>query len=281
MSNFNLADKFTDLHPIEQPPNLTAINGIGRMLVGRRDYDEETDTHVSTLCFCFLFIPLFAFAAYRVACVPDGAWTFLGRVSLSRFAKCWNVFLPSFAALALGLLGWVLYTDTADYKAGKQIADADRLVERGEAGRAARMYREVLIGTTGKAPAARKRLQGLIETPPESLEEAASVFEIAMELYWQEQEVVPDLFAQGMKVVHKNQENDPKSGAGGPGCHRAARSAPDRMAGLPSPIAGTPLRAGTWRSGRRITTCRRLRSDGRHEKMCNGAGAVPGTARLA
>ncbi len=210
MSDFNLEEKFPDLRPVHKAPTLSTYNGIGTTLVGRRGYDEETGTYVTTQCFSILFIPLIPLAAYRVAQAGDGTYYFLGRVPLSAFAWRWNVALPIMLALVAGALAWRHHTESPDYKAGVQLAEADRLADQGEAGKAARMYQEVMQGTTSKAGEAQTKLYALIEAPPESLAEAAEVFRVAIDLHRQGQDTVPNPFDRAVQLAEKNEESDPK-----------------------------------------------------------------------
>src|SRR5690348_1539562 len=91
MSDFDWTERFPDMRPIRTPPGLMRINGIGFAVYGSRDHDADTGTYVTTYCFSFLFLPVFALTAYRIADAPNGGWYFLGRVPLSRFAKTWNL----------------------------------------------------------------------------------------------------------------------------------------------------------------------------------------------
>src|SRR5437764_240678 len=99
----DLSSRFPQLRPLSSAPSLSTVTGIGCMVYGRRDLDDETGTYVKTHWFTFLFIPVLALGAYRVADAPPG-WYFHGRVSLSPGAKAWNV---GVLCLLLGLIGLV------------------------------------------------------------------------------------------------------------------------------------------------------------------------------
>ena len=60
MGDNELTSRFPEMKPISSPPGLGSVNTIGTGMYGKRDYDEETGTYVSTRCFCILFIPLIA-----------------------------------------------------------------------------------------------------------------------------------------------------------------------------------------------------------------------------
>jgi hypothetical protein len=210
MSDFNLEEKFPDMRPIHKAPSLGTVNGIGTRLAGRRDYDDETGTYVATHCFSIVYVPVVALSAYRVADAGDGGWYFIGRVPLSRFAKIGNALLVLLVLGVAGFFGWRSYTGTADYKAGQVLAEADRCKERGEGRRAAQLYRQVMTGGTAHAGDARNKLQNLIESPPDDMNEAAGVFEQAVDLHRQNQLQVPDLYEKGEKLALQNEQSDPK-----------------------------------------------------------------------
>ena len=164
MSETNLFEKFPEMRPMTGVPSLATVNGIGFSVYGSRDYDQETGTYVKTHCFCFLFVPLIAFRAYRVADGQRG-WYFLGRVPLSPLARAWNmVVLFSF----LGILGgwaWHGYTHSEKYLARQQMEEADHLAEAGQVGKAARIYLVIAAGTTEHATAATEKIGGLLGDP--------------------------------------------------------------------------------------------------------------------
>ncbi|HET7459619.1 MAG TPA: DnaJ domain-containing protein [Longimicrobium sp.] len=78
---------FGGMKPLGGVPPLFTLNGFGTMLYGERDPDGETRSHVATLYFVGLFIPLIPLACYRV--IHDGgrSWRFLGKVPFSRGNK--------------------------------------------------------------------------------------------------------------------------------------------------------------------------------------------------
>ena len=115
----DLGEKFPGLQPISGPPKLFRVNGCGPAVYGRRDVDPETNTYVKTLCLAFLFVPVLALRAYRVADAQTG-WYFLGREPLSRFARGWNT---SVLALALVLSGaglWNSYYGSETVQAARK-----------------------------------------------------------------------------------------------------------------------------------------------------------------
>jgi hypothetical protein len=71
-----------NLKPIKSAPSLTTINTIGFKLYGGTDYDPETNSHLATLYFVILFIPLFPIARYRVEDTLNGGYKFYGQAPL-------------------------------------------------------------------------------------------------------------------------------------------------------------------------------------------------------
>jgi hypothetical protein len=210
MPDIDLAEKFPDMRPIRSVPTLSTVNGFGATLIGSRDYDEETGTYVKTHCICLLFIPLIALGAYRVADAQGGGWYFLGKVPLSRRARIWNGLLPLLILALVGGGWWTYHIRTPGYLAGRKVAEADGLVAAGQAGKAAGLYREVMEGGTQHATAAHEKLKGLVESPPESLAEAAGVFRVALELQQRNQPLVPDLFGRAARLCERQGEGDPR-----------------------------------------------------------------------
>ena len=100
MSQVDMSSKFPSMTPIKSPPTLHRINGCGFGMYGRRDYDAQTCTYVSTLCLTLIFVPLFCLKAYRVAQAAGGGWYFYGREPLSKAARLWNMLLVLGIAIA-------------------------------------------------------------------------------------------------------------------------------------------------------------------------------------
>jgi tetratricopeptide (TPR) repeat protein len=205
---FDLSQRFPNLRPIRKTPSLQTVNGIGCALYGRRDEDPETGTYVATHYFTVLFVPLCALGAYRVIQAQEGGWYFLGREPLSGGARLFNYLSLLVIVGLVGLVGGLIYTGTDSYKTGRKLAEADRLVEQGQAGQAAGLYRDVML-SANSSPVARDRLKALIEAPPASATEAAGVFRVAVEVHREGTTLVPDLFQQGLDTAGKHTD-DPK-----------------------------------------------------------------------
>lgn len=205
----DLSERFPEMRPVTRVPSLSTVNGIGTAMMGSRDLDEESGTYVKTRCFTFLFVPLVAISAYRVFDAPGGGWYFLGKVPLSVFARTWNKVLLLLALGCAGAGGWFAYTSTEDYKAGAAIARADRLAADGKGGEAAGVYRDVMLGKSGKAGEAKQKLVGLLDAPPSDLTQAAGLFDVALDLHRREQLGVEDLFGRAVDLMKKHEEGDP------------------------------------------------------------------------
>ena len=210
MSEINLSEKFPDLRPISAAPTLSTINGMGMRLVCRRDFDAETGSYVVTHAFCFLFIPLISVGAYRVIDAPGGGWYFLGRVPLSSLAKRFNFGLIATVLLAAGLGGWYAYTQTDDYQAAQRIEKADRLAADGKAGEAAKIYLDEMRKPHKHASSARNKLQQIVQSPTGNWPEAVAVFQIALDLQRQNDNLVPNLFEHVRKHAATIAEKSPE-----------------------------------------------------------------------
>src|SRR5262245_11605982 len=111
----SLRQKFPELRPLEDPPTLTTTNGIGTGMIGKRDYDPDTQSYIKTRCFCFLYLPLFALGSYRVSDAGNRSWYFLGRVPLSGFARAWNIIASVLLVLLGAGIGWKVHTSSPGY----------------------------------------------------------------------------------------------------------------------------------------------------------------------
>lgn len=89
--------------PMNGAPTMFTYNGIGTNLYGKRDPDHESGSHIATLCFCLLFIPVIPIAAYRVIEHGDDSYSFLAKERLSSFAK------GALVAVVLAIVGGIGY----------------------------------------------------------------------------------------------------------------------------------------------------------------------------
>jgi tetratricopeptide (TPR) repeat protein len=78
---------FGGMKPLRSAPPLFTYNTFGTSLYGERDPDAQTRSHVATLYFVGLFIPLIPLGCYRVIREGDRSWRFLGKVPFSKGNK--------------------------------------------------------------------------------------------------------------------------------------------------------------------------------------------------
>lgn len=209
----NLRMKFPHLRPIKGVPSLITMNGFGVGLYGKRDFDQETETYIKTRCVCALFIPLFAIDAYRVADAGNRTWYFLGKESLSTFARSWNTAIGCLVAFAALAVGWDIHTSSPAYKAEQEIKRAAQLFKAGEIVKAAGIYRQQVSGPSGTV--ARKGLQESVEACLNS--DKAQTVAAGLHLLVgvpanvnQPAPLVPDSFNRGMSLVAKFRPADPE-----------------------------------------------------------------------
>ena len=209
--------KFPHLKPIKSPPSLATVNGIGLSVFGKRDLDAETNTYVKTRCFCFLFVPLIAIDAYRVADAGSRRWYFLGKDSLSTFARSWNMAMGCLA-IFLALAGaWGAYTDSPEYRAKQDIKRAAAFMQNGEPIKAAGLYRQHLFGPS--ADEGRAGFKNAIETALDSdkPDQATAALRMVMGLPLdanQPAPLVPDASAKGLADAQKFRTTNPVAALG-------------------------------------------------------------------
>jgi hypothetical protein len=164
-------DRFPDMKPINGPPSLFTLNGVGLMVYGERDHDPLTGTYVVTLFFTIVFVPIFAFSAYRVAPAQEGGWYFLGKVPLSRVTRGWNFGVLAAILLSCGGFWWHHHANDPENIARQQIANGDALAAEGKVGAAAQNYQQVANNPTVKCAAdARQSLCKLFDAPLDNVQ---------------------------------------------------------------------------------------------------------------
>jgi tetratricopeptide (TPR) repeat protein len=210
-----LPQRFPDMQPIRSAPSLSTFNGIGTSVFGRRNIDEETRTHVKTLCVCFLFAPIFALRAYRVADGPGGrGWAFLGRHSLSGFARSWNCLVLS-AVLVLSAYGaWSAYSDSPDYRATQQYDSAQEDIASGDYVAALHKLTELADGDTARAPQARSLVKDVITEKLAGLQpaQAEAVVQIAVDSARHGRPLADTdvVLKAAMSLAERHEADDPK-----------------------------------------------------------------------
>jgi hypothetical protein len=157
-----------------------------------------------------ILIPILALGAYRVYPTGEGGWYFLGKVPLSPAARWFNYSVGLAVLTLLCYFGLYQYTNSPGYKASQMVARADSLIEQGQSGQAAELYREVMAGKTEHADSARQKLSTLVESPPGTAAESARVFRVALDLHRQNDKLVPDLFQLGIDTAKNKGGEDPQ-----------------------------------------------------------------------
>jgi hypothetical protein len=210
MSDSDWAERFPDMRPVRTSPALVRINGIGCGNYGSRDHDPETGTYVTTYCFSFLFLPVLALTAYRVADAPNGGWYFIGRVPLSGFAKAWNALVLLAAIGIAGFVAWNSHIHSTDYIAGQKLAEAEDWAAKGQMKHAAELYRDVATGESSHRTQAAERLRGLLDDPRtrESLDEATGVFRVAVDSRQRIGLRPENLEEQAEKIIERHAQAD-------------------------------------------------------------------------
>src|SRR5262249_24378604 len=142
--------RFPDVRPITSDPQLFHLWGFGLYLYGERDFDPPTESFVRTVCFCLLYIPIFAWRAYRVAPTDDG-WKILGRVPVSPASRVLSALASLTVLGGSGYLAFMAYWNSPEVVASRNLAAADRLEAEGHAEQAAPLLGIVAEGPTAKA----------------------------------------------------------------------------------------------------------------------------------
>jgi tetratricopeptide (TPR) repeat protein len=209
-----LEQKFPEMRPTNKAPGMMTFNGIGTSLYGSRDFDEETRSHVKTLCLTVVFLPVFMLGSYRVVNAENGGWYFLGKVPLSKLAKLWNLLFPLAIAAIIGIGVAVAHFNSEEYKLGKELEKFDEMASAGQSGEAARGYKKLMVAKPQKiANQARQNISKLIDAPTGGNDQAIEVFKVAMELHREKNSPIGDPFSKGAALAKSMAETDAKSAA--------------------------------------------------------------------
>jgi tetratricopeptide (TPR) repeat protein len=207
-----LQQRFPELQPQVGAPSLHTINGIGTMVYGHRDHDDETQTYVKTLFFTILFIPIFALRAYRVADAQQG-WYFFGRVPLSSASRALNYLV------LLGLVGgggtfyWEHHVNTPEYRAARRLDETNRLADANDLQGAVLGYREIADTAPPEQSAQALRQLGLLldtKMPGAPAEVAATGLDKAVDLHRLGRRL-DRLYERGEALARGHAEKDPRA----------------------------------------------------------------------
>ncbi|MBI5394506.1 MAG: hypothetical protein HZA91_04335 [Verrucomicrobia bacterium] len=195
------------MRPIKKAPSLFTLNGFGFAMYGKRDFDAETGTYIKTRYLCALFIPIVSLGAYRVADAREGGWYFLGKESLSPFARAWNFGAAWMAAVLAVSLGWSAYVSSPEYQVKQHLQTAANYAKEGKPLQAAELYRELADGSyyVGES---REGLRSSLERCLQN--DSAATVAGALRLLAglparlnQPAPPVPDAFKRGLSLVEK------------------------------------------------------------------------------
>src|SRR3954454_19315683 len=209
-----LREKFPELRPVKRAPVLTTVNGIGLSMFGKRDADSETGTYVKTHCLCFIYIPLFALGAYRVADGPNRSWYFLGKTRLSSLARNWNLGLLAVCVIVAALLTEHSLTSSPEFQARRDLSKAAEVLAAGKPLEAATIYGRVAQGSAS-ADLGRKGLRESMARciTNDSPEQVAGAFHLLASLpkrVSMPEPVLPNAYEHGLALVDKFRANNPE-----------------------------------------------------------------------
>ncbi len=201
--------RFPEMRPIAQVPALFRVLGTGTAMYGRTEEDGETESFVSSHCLTLLFVPVWAFAAYRVQRSPMGNYFFLGQVPLT--IRSWAGNILAFVILAALIAGgtWWAYVGGAEHRGANDLARAEGLIEEGRLAEAAVLLRTVMDARTSKSARAREHLIGLVNRKEGDPKEMAGVYRAAALLAVTGDEVTPELFLRGYELADRASEKSP------------------------------------------------------------------------
>lgn len=141
-------------------PSLFTINGVGAGLYGSRDRDAE-GTYVATYCICFLFIPVFPLAAYRVMRAGPNGYRFFAKEPLSTFARGVQIAFGLGVAALVGGLALNAHLTSPEHRSEVALGEARAAEAAGKADDAMTAYRGVLEQFPVTLPAAKEAAAGV------------------------------------------------------------------------------------------------------------------------
>ncbi|HXJ74566.1 MAG TPA: hypothetical protein VNM37_17065, partial [Candidatus Dormibacteraeota bacterium] len=206
-------ERFPGIRPVKRAPALTTVNGIGLGMYGHRAEDPETGAYIKTHCFCFFFIPLFSFGAYRVVDSREGGWYFLGRESLSTFAKAWNALVGCLVLTGSLAIAWNGHINSPEYVAGRDLQAATAKLQSGDALGAAGGFAKLLTGplSVQARPALGKALEACLRS--DSIRTNAGAFRLLGGLgsaATRGEPLVAGAFQRGLDRINQVREKDPE-----------------------------------------------------------------------
>jgi len=96
------------LEPVQHPPEMLTFYGIGTRLYGSHQA-AQNGSHIATLWFVILYLPIWPIASYLVVDAPSGGWYFLARSPLPPVARTARRVFPWVIGALLAVLSWIPY----------------------------------------------------------------------------------------------------------------------------------------------------------------------------
>lgn len=164
--NYELRQLFPKMQPVRKAPSLFTINGFGLSMYGKRDTHAPTGSYIKTHCVCALFIPILALGAYRVMDAEGGGWYFLGKETLSGFAKGWNMLLLATLLTLTGAGLWEYHHNSPNAVASRLMVKATQAQKQGQYAVATQWLTRIYYGRSSKRAEAVDRLVAIHQNLP-------------------------------------------------------------------------------------------------------------------
>jgi hypothetical protein len=91
--------------PIVRAPTMYTLNGVGTRLYGSSDTAPD-GTHVKTLYFTVLYVPIVPLACYLVRDAGSRSWNFHAKVPLAPMHRVWHLAAAGTALAAAAIALW-------------------------------------------------------------------------------------------------------------------------------------------------------------------------------
>jgi hypothetical protein len=103
-------DPYLWLEPVNSPPSLGTLNGIGARLYGTHKPDGHghyISVHYATI----VYVPVFPLGAYVVEDAPGGGWFFLAKAPLPLWANVWRLVFGAGVAVGVAAAAFTWWQD--------------------------------------------------------------------------------------------------------------------------------------------------------------------------
>lgn len=219
-----LWERFPGMRPVHQLPTLYRVLGTGTAMSGWWASDPATQSYVASHVFTILFVPVWAFGAYRVQPSSRGGYLFLGRLPLGAFSVAFNAVVMLLALLGLSYGTWWGLVGAAEAYARDQMGRVESLVEDGRLTEAGELLYKLMQSRRAVAGKARGRLAELLKEatatpkakdkapikPLGTPKEVAGLLAVGTRLEADGDPLLPDLFQRGYEYADHLGEKDPE-----------------------------------------------------------------------